>query len=157
MKNLHVFSFNQHWFHLGSMVENVLDRDKDFEKIVINQFQQHLRVLPVDMHFRFYMSKYFKNSPEKIALEYLIGQRHIESKIINLKIQDIPIIQIPKNIEELKALRVDNLQIGMAVASHLISLTKNSQPDLFSKRFQVVSCLQFYFDVKEKVSMPFGN
>jgi len=148
MKNLHVFSFNQHWFHLGSMVENILDRSKDFENIEICMFQQHLRVLPVDMHFRFPLSRYFKNSPEMITEKYLSGQRNTKCKIIDLKKQHLPRIQTPKNIEELKTLRVDNLQIGMAVASHLISLTKDSQPDVNSRGNQIMACFQFYFDIK---------
>jgi hypothetical protein len=149
MKNLHVFSFNQHWFHLGSMVENVLDREEHFEGITLNFFQQHLRVLPVDMHFRFPLSRLFRNSPEKIAIKYLKSKRDIEFKFIDLEKQEIPVIDLPEDIEGLKSLRINNLQIGMAVASHLISLTKDSQPEINSIRHQILSCLQFYHDVKK--------
>lgn len=148
MKSLHVFSFNQHWFHLGSMVENILDRDKYFQEIKINLFQQNLRTLPVDMHFRFPLSRLFWNSPEKIALKYLKNRRKIEFEFVNLEKQEKPVIDVPKDIDELKAWRIDNLQIGMAVASHLISLTKDSQPNINLNQHQVLSCLQFYYDVK---------
>ncbi len=148
MKKLHIFSFNQHWFHLGSMVENVLDREADFEEIHVNLFQQHLRTLPVDMHFRFPLSQFFRKSPEKIALKYLQSYRDIKYNIVNLQKQKMTFIDIPANIEDLKGLRLDNLQVGMAVASHLISLTRDSQPEIDLKRNQVLRCLQFYFEVK---------
>jgi hypothetical protein len=148
MKNLNVFSFNQHWFHLGSMVENVLDREGSFEEIRINLFQQNLRTLPVDMHFRFPLSHFFKNSPEKIALMYLKSKRSITSQFISLEKNLVPPIEVPKNIEELKTFRIDNLEIGMAVASHLISLTKESQPQISSNLHQIKSCIQFYYDAK---------
>ena len=148
MKSLHVFSFNQHWFHLGSMVENILDRDKYFQEIKINLFQQNLRTLPVDMHFRFPLSRLFWNSPEKIALNYLKNKRKIEFEFVNLEKQEKPDIDVPRDIDELKAWRVDNLQIGMAVASHLISLTKDSQPNINLNLRQVISCLKFYYDIK---------
>lgn len=148
MKNLHIFSFNQHWFHLGSLVENVLDRKKDFQKIEIYMFQQHLRALPIDMHFRFPLSQHFKNSPEEIVRKFLRNERNIECKNIYIDKQDMPRIELPTSIEDLKSLRLENLQIGMAVASHLISLTKESQPIIYSSRNQIMSCFQFYFDIK---------
>lgn len=148
MKNLHVFSFNQHWFHLGSMVENVLDHEENFRKIHVNLFQQHLRILPVDMHFRFPLSGLFRNSPEKIAREFIISKRDVTFEVVNLEKQQMPSIEIPMNIEGLKSLRIDNLQIGMAIASHLITLTKDSQPKIDSYRNQVRRCLKFYFEVK---------
>lgn len=148
MKKLHVFSFNQHWFHLGSLVENVLDQKNNFQEIRINLFQQNLRTLPVDMHFRFPLSKIFRNSPEKIATNFLKSKSEIRCDSISLKKIDMPHIVVPADIAGLKAFRLENLQIGMAIASHLISLTKDSQPHIESNISQIRSCLQFYFDVK---------
>jgi hypothetical protein len=148
MKNLNVFSFSQHWFHLGSMIENVLEQEENFEEIRINLFQQNLRTLPVDMHFRFPLSRFFKNSPEKIAAKYLESKSDIRCLSINLKKNQVPRIDIPKDIEKLKAFRIDNLQIGMAIASHLISLTKDSQPRIKSNIGQIRRCLEFYYEAK---------
>jgi hypothetical protein len=148
MKKLHVFSFNQHWFHLGSMVENVLDQKEKFQEIRINFFQQDLRTLPVDMHFRFPLSRYFKNSPEKIAMNYLMNKCGVTCDFINLERHKMPRIEFPTDVSHLKTLRIDNLQIGMAVASHLISLTKDSQPEMDSNFHLIKRCFQFYFDLK---------
>lgn len=153
MKKLHVFSFNQHWFHLGSLVENVLDQKDNFQEIRINLFQQNLRTLPVDMHFRFPLSKMFRNSPEKIATNFLKSKSEIRCDFINLKKIVMPHIDVPLDIAGLKAFKLDNLQIGMAIASHLISLTKDSQPHIKSNMNQIRSCLQFYFDAKTWFSL----
>lgn len=149
MKSLNIFSFNQHWFHLGSMIENVLELEENYEEIRINFFQQSLRTLPVDMHFRFPLSRFFRNSPEKIAAKYLENKIDIGYQFINLEKCPKPNIDMPKDIEELKAFKIDNLQIGMAIASHLISLTKDSHPRIESNKSQIKRCLQFYYEAQK--------
>jgi hypothetical protein len=35
MKNLRIFVFQQHWFHLGSLLEAIIDNDKNYKSITI--------------------------------------------------------------------------------------------------------------------------
>jgi len=149
LRNLHIFSFTQHWFHLGSAVENIIERENEFEKINLYLFQQHVRCLPIDMHFRFPGSVYFKNSPENIMARHLKTEVGARFSPYSPKLKAQPRMQVsfPKDIHNLKRMKINDMEIGMAIASHLISLTKDSNPNLKNYSNLMHSCLQFFVDV----------
>jgi hypothetical protein len=150
MKRLHVFTFNQHWFHLGSAAENIIDKQSEFKNINLYLFQQHLRLLPIDLHFRFPFSHRFKNTPENILARFLenrIGSKFSFSSI-NLLSQNSRKFPTPATVSQLKSIKIDEMEIGMAIASHIISLTKDSEPKLFRFKMLIQSCFEFYLEAK---------
>lgn len=151
IKKLYVYSFNQHWFHLGSAVENILHRHMQFEACVLLLFQQHLRVLPLDMHFRFPLSRLCIFSPERIAAQFVqdsIGKKFV-SRHIGLEKTFSEQFPLVRSVAELKSLKIDDMQIGMAIASHLISFSKHSQPDPRKYRNFIQSCYQYFLDFRK--------
>jgi hypothetical protein len=149
LRNLHIFSFTQHWFHLGSAIENTIEHKHEFEKINGYLFQQHLRCLPIDMHFRFPGSSHFKKSRENIMPHHLkseIGAK-FSSYSPKMKVQPPLSVSLPQDIHSLKRMKIDDMEIGMAIASHLISLTNDSQPNLSSYYELMRTCIQFFTDV----------
>ena len=62
MKNLRVFIFQQHWFHLASLLEAIVQKNSDYHSIEFYYINKSLFVKPLDRHQDFYGSRLFTRS-----------------------------------------------------------------------------------------------
>jgi hypothetical protein len=137
MKNLQVFLFQQSWFHLGSLIESILVESRKYKNIEVHFLGKGLFVYPINVHQNFcrqsrlipapevVMSKFlkeqFKDSDTNFTFTYANlmrdrGKSNLLSEFIDLK--------------SLQKVKWGDTSIGMAISSYLISLTKDSNPNL---------------------------
>jgi hypothetical protein len=137
MKNLRIFVFQQHWFHLGSLLEAIIDNNKNYKSITVYNLNKNLFVKPLDRHQDFVGSKLFNSPPESIIARYL--KNYFHNKKRNFYFKDVKLSRSCKSDHLLnKVTDIDDLQkrkwkgtaLGFAVSSFLISLTKDSNPRL---------------------------
>jgi hypothetical protein len=84
MKNLRIFVFQQHWFHLGSLLEAIIDNDKNYKSVTIYNLNKKLFVKPLERHQDFVGSKLFNSPPESIIARYLKTYFHNKETNFNL-------------------------------------------------------------------------
>jgi hypothetical protein len=137
MKNLRIFVFQQHWFHLGSLLEAIIDNDKNYKSVTIYNLNKNLFVKPLDRHQDFVGSKLFNSPPESIIAKYL--KTYFHNKKTDFNFTNVKLSKNYKSDLSLdKVIDIDDLQkrkwkgtaLGFAVSSFLISLTKDSNPRL---------------------------
>jgi len=159
MKNLRVFIFQQHWFHLGSLLEAIIANHEKYESITFYNLNRNLFVKPLDRHQDFLGSKLFNSPPELIIADFLANyfqNKNKEFSYSNVKlsrnIKSHNLLTRSPNIKDLQKRQWDGTAVGMAVSSFLISLTKDSDPSLniYSK---LISNLEItYFQIYDYLS-----
>jgi len=137
MKNLRIFVFQQHWFHLGSLLEAIIDNDKNYKSVTIYNLNKKLFVKPLDRHQDFVGSKLFNSPPESIIARYL--KTYFHNKETNFNFTNVKLSKNYKSelflgevidIDDLQKRKWKGTALGFAVSSFLISLTKDSNPEL---------------------------
>jgi hypothetical protein len=137
MKNLRIFLFQQHWFHLGSLLEAIIDNDKNYKSITIYNLNKNLFVKPLERHQDFVGSKLFNSPPESIIARYLNAYFH--NKKTNFNFTNVKLSKNYKSelfldevidIDDLQKRKWKGTALGFAVSSFLISLTRDSNPRL---------------------------
>jgi hypothetical protein len=137
MKNLRIFVFQQHWFHLGSLLEAIIDNDKNYKSVTIYNLNKKLFVKPLDRHQDFVGSKLFNSPPESIIARYL--KTYFHNKETNFNFTHVKLSKNYKSelflgevidIDDLQKRKWKGTALGFAVSSFLISLTKDSNPRL---------------------------
>ena len=137
MKNLRIFVFQQHWFHLGSLLEAIIDNNKNYKSITVYNLNKNLFVKPLDRHQDFVGSKLFNSPPESIIARYL--NTYFHNKKRNFHFKDVKLSRSYKsdlllnevtNIDDLQKRKWKGTALGFTVSSFLISLTKDSNPRL---------------------------
>jgi hypothetical protein len=137
MKNLRIFVFQQHWFHLGSLLEAIIDNDKNYKSITIYNLNKNLFVKPLDRHQDFVGSKLFNSLPESIIAKYL--KTYFYNKKTDFNFNNVKLSRNYKSdllldevidIDDLQTRKWRGTALGFAVSSFLISLTKDSNPRL---------------------------
>ncbi len=141
MKNLKVFLFNQNWFHLASLIESLNAHEKEFSRIEVYFINHKLAVKPLELHFSFPGDKFFGLKPEQVMSKYLY--KRYEKSRINFSFKNPSLEKVShKNsifidqldFHSLKLTYWRKTQIGMAILSFLISLSRDSEPKLFKYR-----------------------
>ena len=137
MKNLRVFIFQQHWFHLGSLLEAIIANHEKYESITLYNLNRNLFVKPLDRHQDFLGSKLFNSPPELVITDFLANYFQNKDKEFNFSnvklsrsIQSHNLLTKSPDIKDLQKRQWDGTALGMAVSSFLISLTKDSDPSL---------------------------
>jgi hypothetical protein len=137
MKNLRVFIFQQHWFHLGSLLEATVQKNTNYRSIKFYYIDKSLFVKPLDRHQDFYGSRLFNYPPESTIAEYLetyFDDRNKDFSYNKVKLaryyETNDLFNKVSNIEELQKIQWEGTNIGLAVSSFLITLTKDSDPNL---------------------------
>lgn len=160
MKNLKVFIFNQNWFHLGSLLESINVYGSNFKNIDIYFFNHNLIVKPLNLHFDFPASRYFKNRPEKILEEYLEA-RFLRSNTnlsfhypkLQKKIKKDDSLVNVSSLSEFKTLKWEKTNIGMAVLSFLVMLSKSSEPNIKVYKKLIINLFHTYFQIFEFLNL----
>lgn len=154
MKNLKVFIFQQSWFQLGSLLESIKIKDKDFYKIDFYFISKNLIVKPLNPYQDFKFSEYFRVPPESYVANYMkeffMGKKTIfnftyielpkKSQSFNCKIDQ-------RNMQSLQRAVWQNTSLGMAISSFIISLTNDSNPKLRKYRTLINNLALTFFQI----------
>ena len=154
MKNLSVFIFQQSWFQLGSLLESIKIKEKDFYKIDFYFVSKNLLVKPLNPHQDFKFSKYIRISPESYVASYLKEFFAGKKIIFNFTYSKLPKksqsfdCEIDQsNMQCLQRTVWQNTALGMAISSFIISLTKDSDPRLKKYRNLIDNLALTYFQI----------
>jgi hypothetical protein len=154
MKNLRIFVFQQHWFHLGSLLEAIIDNDKNYKSVTIYNLNKNLFVKPLDRHQDFVGSKLFNSPPESIIAKYLktyFYNKKTDFNFSNVKLSrnykcDLLLDKVI-DIDDLQTRKWKETALGFAVSSFLISLTKDSSPRLKNYTKLIKNLEMTYFQI----------
>ena len=154
MNNLRVFVFQQSWFHLGSLLEAIIQKNSGYRSIKLYYLDKRLVVKPLDRHQDFFGSQLISYPPELIAADYL--EAHLKDLKKDFTFSKIKLARHsePKNlfnrvsnIQALQEIRWEGTSIGLAVSSFLITLTKDSNPNLNKYKTLVRNLELTYFQI----------
>jgi len=137
MKNLQVFLFQQSWFHLGSLIESILVESRKYKNIEIHFLGKGLFVHPLDVHQNFCRQSRLFPAPEIVMSKFLNEQlkdsdtnfRFTYANLIRDKVE-YNLLSEFTDLTSLQKVKWCDTYIGMAISSYLISLTKDSNPNL---------------------------
>ena len=137
MKNLQVFLFQQSWFHLGSLIESILIESRKYKSIEVHFFGKGLFVYPIDVHQIFWRQNRLTPAPEVVMSKFLDMQFRGSDTNFTFAyahlMQDKVELNLLSEFTDLKSLQKvkwNDTYIGMAISSYLITLTKDSNPNL---------------------------
>jgi hypothetical protein len=137
MKNLQVFLFQQSWFHLGSLIESILFESRKYKNIEIHFLGKGLFVYPLDMHQSFCRQSRLLPAPEFVMSKFL--KKQFKDSDTNFKFTyanlmrdkvEYNLLSEFTDLNSLQKVKWGDTYIGMAISSYLISLTKDSSPNL---------------------------
>jgi hypothetical protein len=159
MRNLRVFIFQQHWFHLGSLLEATIANHESYESITFYKVNRNLFVKPLDRHQDFFGSKLFNSPPESVMTDFLATYLYDRKKNfaytdvkLSKEIQSNNLLDGLLDIKDLQKHQWDGTALGMAVSSFLISLTKDSNPKLETYRKLISNLESTYFQIYNYLS-----
>lgn len=154
MKNLNVFIFQQNWFHLGSLLEATIANEKKYQSINFFYLNKNLFVKPLDLHQDFFGCRIFSESPESIIAKYLKSHFLDKEKFFSFKRVELARNYTAQNlfgeingIKDLQRIQWEKTSIGLAISSFLISLTKDSSPNLDYYRKLINNLESTYFQI----------
>ncbi len=137
MKNLQVFLFQQSWFHLGSLIESILAESSKYKNIEIHYLGKGLFVYPIDVHQIIWRQNQFRPAPEVVMSKFLKKQFKDSDTNFTFTYANLMRDRVESNLlsefsdlESLQNIKWIDTSIGMAISSYLISLTKDSSPNL---------------------------
>jgi len=137
MENLRVFIFQQNWFHLGSLLEASINHGGNFKTVNFYYVEKNLYVKPLERHQDFLGSRMFNSPPESIIARYLTNfftssETMFSSTRVKLerKSQLKSLFYGAESVSDLQKIQWEKTEIGLAISSFLISLTKDSDPIL---------------------------
>ena len=137
MKNLQVILFQQSWFHLGSLIESILVESRKYKNIEIHFLGKGLFVYPIKVHQIFCRQSRLIPAPEVVMSKFLTEQFKDSDTNFTFTyahlMQDKVKYNLLSEFTDLKSLQKvkwDDTSIGMTISSYLISLTKDSNPNL---------------------------
>jgi hypothetical protein len=130
-KTIIVHLFNQHWFHIGALAELICINRDSIQEVQVYFHYKGLLEKPLHLH-QHRIFNFLSTPPEKALILWLENQgikitfEYSKAKYIMYK--------FPKfsSLQELKNYSFSDMKIGMATASHIISKTKQSNPDISS-------------------------
>ena len=154
MKNLNVFIFQQNWFHLGSLLESTITNEKKYHSINFFYLNKNLFVKPLDLHQDFFGCRIFSKSPESIIAKHLKSHFLDKEKFFSFKRVKLARNHTVQNlfgeingIKDLQRIQWEKTSIGLATSSFLISLTKDSDPNLNNYRKLIDNLELTYFQI----------
>jgi hypothetical protein len=151
MKQLNLFVFNQSWFHLGSLVENIIEHSHKFQMINLYYINKGLYVKPLDMSHSFFGSSFFGDPPQEICQLFL--KKYFSHSSTKFIFQDVDLTEVNsqsniprslKNFDQLQRLIYEDTSLGLAISSFLITLSKDSQPQV-KKYFKLINNLSLTY------------
>jgi hypothetical protein len=159
MTSLAIFSFNQHWFHLGSLLEATIGNRHRYDSINFFIFDSTMPLMPLDLHCRFPgRTTLGVTSPEERVASYLkkeLGEK-IQVHHVDLSKKVRSENQLLQNLlsqclehEDIASFTDQRLALGMAIKSHLISKTRDSQPNPYRFRATISSAIRTYLRISE--------
>jgi hypothetical protein len=139
MNKLGVFVFGQHWFHLASALEAIIENQQRYQEINIYLFTSNMPLLPLDLHHRFPGNSLLGlESPEERVASFLrerIGDKviihHVDLTKARVGEVEAAHLLLRECLESDDIASVWNcgMNVGIAIKSHLISKTRDSQPN----------------------------
>ena len=137
MKNLQVFLFQQSWFHLGSLIESILVESRKYKNIEVHFLGKGLFVYPIKVHQIFCRQSRLIPAPEVVMSKFLTGQFKESDTNFTFTYAHLTQDKVKHNLlseftdlKSLQKVKWNDTSIGMAISSYLISLTKDSNPNL---------------------------
>jgi hypothetical protein len=153
-KNLNIFIFQQSWFHLASLIESVIDKKAQYSQINLKYISKGLKVLPIDVHQIFLRKNNLFLSPENVASSFLSNYFSSNSNFFNDESIRLNKIRFKSNltfysnsIHDLQRVKWQETNIGIAISSFLITMTKNSQPNLNKYRKLMTNLEKTYIQI----------
>ena len=137
MKNLQVFLFQQSWFHLGSLIESILVESRKYKNIEVHFLGKGLFVYPINVHQNFCRQSRLIPAPEVVMSKFLKEQLNGSDTNFTFTYANLMRDRGKSNLlsefidlKSLQKVKWGDTSIGMAISSYLISLTKDSNPNL---------------------------
>jgi len=137
MKNLQVFLFQQSWFHLGSLIESILVESRKYKNIEVHFLGKGLFVYPIKVHQIFCRQSRLIPAPEVVMSKFLTGQFKESDTNFTFTYAHLTQDKVKHNLlseftdlKSLQKVKWNDTSTGMAISSYLISLTKDSNPNL---------------------------
>lgn len=160
--SLSILSFNQHWFHLASLLEATLQDHDKFEEIRLFIFDSKMPLMPLDLHCYFpgrkkvgiespteMVGKFLETKlPSKLKVEKVDISRSVtaESDIKSFR-KEQP--QIFTELPNLARYQINGMGVGMAIKSHIVTLTRDSDPSLIGLQGLISRGLATFFRLNE--------
>jgi len=151
-----ILHFQQSWFSLGAALEGAMLNYRSFKSVTLITLIDGLKVYPPKLHHIIDFGIINKSRPEEKVYDFLVRNLKNKKKVnfhysrpfLSSNIYDI----IPNNFNnistdlDLKNFTFRKMAIGMAVYSHLVTISKSSAPNikLYSKviYFSIFTCFQ---------------
>lgn len=151
-----ILHFQQSWFSLGAVLESAMLNHRSFKSVTLITLIDGLKVHPPKLHHMIDFGLIKKSRPEEKVYNFLVRNLKYKKKVnfhysrpfLSSKIHNI----LPNNFNnisndlDLKNFTFRKMAIGMAVYSHLVTISKSSSPNikLYSKiiYFSIVTCIQ---------------
>jgi hypothetical protein len=129
-KTLLVPIFGQHWFHLGALAELIMKNRENYSRVKLLFMRDGFLLKPHQIHHHRIFRK-FTAAPEQILNEFLLF-KGIDSELIyshpKRGKESDPIFF--ETFDQLRSFENENMKIGMAISSELITLSKSATPKL---------------------------
>lgn len=129
-KTLLVPIFGQHWFHLGALAELIMKNRETYSSVKLLFMRDGFLLKPHLIHHHRIFRK-FTTAPEQILNEFLLF-KGIGSELIYShpkRVKEIDPMYF-KTFDQLRSFENENMKIGMAISSELITLSKSATPEL---------------------------
>jgi hypothetical protein len=129
-KTLLVPIFGQHWFHLGALAELIMKNRGHYSKVILLFMRDGFLLKPHQIHHH-RIFREFTAAPEQILNEFLL-YKGIDSELV----YSCPKKEKKSNsiffetFDQLRSFEKENMKIGMAIGSELITLSKSATPKL---------------------------
>jgi hypothetical protein len=154
MKNLQVFLFQQSWFHLGSLIESISAESRKYQNIEIHFLGKGLFVYPIHVHQIFCRQNRLMSAPEVVMSKYLNKQFRESETNFTFTYANLPqdrnkstLLTEYTDLKSLQKVKWIDTSIGMAISSYLISLTKDSNPNLSIFHNLITNLGHTYFQI----------
>jgi hypothetical protein len=129
-KKLIIPIFGQHWFHLGALAELITKHRHVYSEITLLFIRDGLSLKPQKIHMHRLMRKFIM-PPEQVLNEFLL-ENGMKSQLIYVspKIKKASQKFHAESFDQLRDIELENLKIGMAIGSELITISKSANPSV---------------------------
>ena len=156
-KSLCVIHFQQSWFTLGSALEGIMLNAETYRSIEFTTLIDGLILYPPKMHHLVNIWGLNKYKPENLVRDFLTEKlKNHGNSFFHYSRPFLPIKRLHKykiNIDDLtsnttlKPLKYKKMAIGMAVFSHLVTISKSNNPNTIIYKNEVRAAFETCFQI----------
>lgn len=162
--SLCVIHFQQSWFSLGAALESIMLNAKNYRSIEFATLIDGLILYPHKLHHLVSLRGFNESQPENLVKDFLTENlKNYGGSFFHYSRPFLPIEYLPNykikidNLTSnttLKEFKYKKMAVGMAVFSHLVTISKSSMPNTviykrvvraaFETCFQIIAYLDYY-------------